>query len=268
VFIPFRAEDFPKWAGASFDEFIATLPTGRIVPVFAHNPERYEAALISKIVDAGTPRVVLNGEMTLRTIGSFVNEHPLVPFLHTDRSGVRDLRAKVEEVGDSRLGVALGYIDAVTDIVDHLGGLAVSGPSLSMGWQPVANWLIGELAERFGFPSVELEMGVAIDHQLKTRAIGGRPMSQMGSNSAELGFSHHFHFAVTSGPTASILDRQLRATIRSRGYSMTSSASAKSVGGILRLRVLAVLRLITSSNRVGCSTGRSAGLAPFRIRLT
>ena len=100
--------------------------------------------------------------------------------------------------------------------------------------------------------------------QLATR---GRSI-QMGSNSAELGFSHHFHFAVTSGPTASILDRQLRATIRSRGYSMTSSASAKSVGGILRLRVLAVLRLITSSNRVGCSTGSSAGLAPFRIRLT
>jgi hypothetical protein len=30
----------------------------------------------------------------------------------------------------------------------------------------------------------------------------------------------------------------------------------------------AVLRLITSSNFVGCSTGRSAGWAPFRILST
>ena len=30
----------------------------------------------------------------------------------------------------------------------------------------------------------------------------------------------------------------------------------------MRSRVLAVLKLITSSNSVGCSTGRSAGLAP------
>jgi hypothetical protein len=29
---------------------------------------------------------------------------------------------------------------------------------------------------------------------------------------------------------------------------------------------LAVLRLITVSNLVGCSTGRSAGFAPLRIR--
>jgi len=32
--------------------------------------------------------------------------------------------------------------------------------------------------------------------------------------------------------------------------------------------VLAVLRLITSSNFVGCSTGRSAGFAPFKMRST
>jgi hypothetical protein len=31
---------------------------------------------------------------------------------------------------------------------------------------------------------------------------------------------------------------------------------------------LAVFRLITSSNFVGCSTGRSAGLAPFKILST
>src|SRR4029453_11935717 len=47
-------------------------------------------------------------------------------------------------------------------------------------------------------------------------------------------------------------------------YWITLSAWKRRVGGIVRPRACAVLRLITSSNLVGCSTGRSAGLAPFR----
>src|SRR5215204_6460525 len=51
-------------------------------------------------------------------------------------------------------------------------------------------------------------------------------------------------------------------------HSITSSARARSVGGIVRASVAAVLRLITSSNSVGCWTGRSAGFAPFKMRWT
>src|SRR5262245_1760395 len=51
-------------------------------------------------------------------------------------------------------------------------------------------------------------------------------------------------------------------------HSITSSARASSVGGISRPSALALLRLITSSNFVGCSTGSSAGLAPLRILST
>ena len=49
-------------------------------------------------------------------------------------------------------------------------------------------------------------------------------------------------------------------------HPMTSSARASSVGGTVRPSALAVLRLMTSSNVVGRCTGRSAGLAPLRIR--
>src|SRR6266403_3627239 len=48
-------------------------------------------------------------------------------------------------------------------------------------------------------------------------------------------------------------------------HSMSSSALARSCGGMVRPSALAVVRLITSSNLVGCMTGRSAGWAPFRI---
>jgi hypothetical protein len=52
------------------------------------------------------------------------------------------------------------------------------------------------------------------------------------------------------------------------GYSMTSSARARSVGGTSSPRAFAVFRLITSSYLVGACTGRSAGFSPFRIRST
>src|SRR5262249_41862385 len=42
-------------------------------------------------------------------------------------------------------------------------------------------------------------------------------------------------------------------------YSITSSARASSIGGTSRPSALAVLRSITSSNLVGCRTGKSAG---------
>ncbi len=48
-------------------------------------------------------------------------------------------------------------------------------------------------------------------------------------------------------------------------HLMTLSARASTFGGIVRPICFAVFKLMTSSNFVGCSTGRSAGLAPFRI---
>src|SRR5688572_32825356 len=51
-------------------------------------------------------------------------------------------------------------------------------------------------------------------------------------------------------------------------HRITLSALANTCGGIVRPICLAVLRLMTSSNFVGCSTGRSAGLAPLRILST
>src|SRR6266481_3309333 len=53
-----------------------------------------------------------------------------------------------------------------------------------------------------------------------------------------------------------------------RDYSITSSARASSVGGIAKPIALAVVRLITSSNLVGCSIGRSPGFAPRKILST
>jgi hypothetical protein len=51
-------------------------------------------------------------------------------------------------------------------------------------------------------------------------------------------------------------------------HSITSSARTSIDGGMVRPNVLAVLRSMTSSNCLGCSLGRSEGLAPLRMRST
>src|SRR5262249_32527844 len=62
--------------------------------------------------------------------------------------------------------------------------------------------------------------------------------------------------------------RYEHATLHLRGHSITSSARSRKGSGTLNPIALAVLRLTTSSNLTGCSTGRSAGLAPCKILCT
>ena len=51
-------------------------------------------------------------------------------------------------------------------------------------------------------------------------------------------------------------------------HSITRSARSRIDGGMVRPRAFAARLFRTSSNFVGCSTGRSAGLAPFKILST
>jgi hypothetical protein len=93
-------------------------------------------------------------------------------------------------------------------------------------------------------------------------------------------------------PLVTLIQRPLRPTLRTQGdnsrgprsattgreqvqqtnlrigqtHSITSSASAISDGGTSKRSARAVLRLITNSNLVACMIGKSAGLAPLRIR--
>src|SRR5918999_513893 len=53
-----------------------------------------------------------------------------------------------------------------------------------------------------------------------------------------------------------------------RSHLITLSARASTFGGIVRPICLAAFKLITSSNLVGCSTGKSAGFAPPQILST
>src|SRR5262249_30870974 len=73
------------------------------------------------------------------------------------------------------------------------------------------------------------------------------------------------HRHVCLGPKA---DSCAAANGISHLYSITSSARTSNDGGTVRPSALAVLRLMTNSNFVGCSTGRSEGLVPLSILST
>jgi hypothetical protein len=49
-------------------------------------------------------------------------------------------------------------------------------------------------------------------------------------------------------------------------HSITSSAATSSFSGTVRPSIVAVETLMTSSNLLDCTTGKSAGFAPLRMR--
>jgi hypothetical protein len=71
--------------------------------------------------------------------------------------------------------------------------------------------------------------------------------------------------AATRCPDGMPESAEMHARSKPQRYSITSSARASSGGGTVRPSAFAVLRLMTRSNLVGCSTGMSAGLAPRNI---
>jgi hypothetical protein len=72
-----------------------------------------------------------------------------------------------------------------------------------------------------------------------------------------------FRLQRAAGPYSRATSRLMHRS-KQLGYSITSSARADRFGGTSIPSVLAVLRLITSSNFVDCITGRSPGFAPLR----
>ena len=74
--------------------------------------------------------------------------------------------------------------------------------------------------------------------------------------------------AERAGSSSLPASENLHNTGNDKAYSITSSARPSSIGGTSRPIAFAALRLITSSNLVGCSTANSPGLAPLRILST
>jgi hypothetical protein len=121
-------------------------------------------------------------------------------------------------------------------------------------------------------PGVE---GAGIDHRRNRRRMArSGPLRTLTSSAQRSRSEAGGRAARASGPlerassTPEYVHGSWEHMIVGRIHSMISSARVNTGCGIVRPSVLAVLRLMISSNVVGCSTGRSAGFAPLRILST
>ena len=77
--------------------------------------------------------------------------------------------------------------------------------------------------------------------------------------------SHSGHKAYPERPPVGANSRPERMQ-QKETYSITSSAATSSLSGTVRPSILAVRALMTSSTLLDCTTGKSVGLAPLRMR--
>jgi hypothetical protein len=156
--------------------------------------------------------------------------------------------------GPRRAEAALLRCEALGALVFTLG---TTPTTLLYGRALIALGVSGRLMAAFQSPSaIYRDASGAADSGSEGRASAG---------------SRRLHAIVRRGAPRVILPPPRLVTLScspTPAYSSTSSARKRSNGGMVRPSALAVFRLKISSNFVGCSTGKSASLAPFRILST
>jgi hypothetical protein len=98
-----------------------------------------------------------------------------------------------------------------------------------------------------------------------SRRLGEMPTTEAVEHAISLQLKQYRRLFVTKQAGCSSTDQGRR---EATSYAITSSALTISDCGKVIPSTFAVLRLRTSLNLVGCSTGRSAGFAPFSILST
>jgi hypothetical protein len=94
------------------------------------------------------------------------------------------------------------------------------------------------------------------------------PAEQLAERFVKVRFAAHCGLNSDIGRGPKGANKRLMHRSKQQLYSITSSARVSSVGGTMMPSAFAVFKLMTSSNLVGCSTGRSAGFAPLKILST
>jgi hypothetical protein len=163
------------------------------------------------------------------------------------------------QVGNGGMAAALGHRCAAARL--RLSGLATPSLHRFAAWG-VGPFHLGLQFSRRTLPYHSIERRCASQ---QNRALEVRN----GSEADILGGLPDVRFTPTSGHQQAHLRRPLCAKTGSRlVYSITSSAISRKSREIVRPSAFAVLRLMASSNLLGCSTGRSEGFAPLRTLAT
>ena len=124
--------------------------------------------------------------------------------------------------------------------------------------------LVGAGEQRGRHGEAERLGSLEIDHQIVLGRLHHRQVSSLIALEDAARIITHLPVAVSN--VIAVAYQTAGLCVLPPFHSITSSARASSVGGTARPSALAVLRLTTSSNFVGCTTGRSLGFSPLRMR--
>lgn len=177
LYVPFQREDFRSWAGATLEDFLDVLPTGRVIPVFGQRLDRYDPGLMTQILEGGAPRVMLQGEHALWLARGIRKDHPALARLESPDT--IELRRTLAESDDERARRFAGYLDALARIPHALAATAICGDTLAAATCPIAEW-IDSIRVAAGQPERSLELIGALEHRAIAEAIHGVPMSRVG----------------------------------------------------------------------------------------
>ena len=103
------------------------------------------------------------------------------------------------------------------------------------------------------------------DRRAGRRSCAGEPIRRSAASDAGLMVHVSFHPIILAEISSPLWGE---GQLVPPPHSITSSASARNVGGTFKFIALAVFMLSTNRYRVGSSNGRSAGLAPWKMRAT
>src|SRR5262249_38417217 len=164
-------------------------------------------------------------------------------------AGDNDIHFEVDQLG-GKIGKAIVFTLCISVLNDYV---------LSLDPSALAQSLLERPMPRHGIGSREWRKNAYPGDLFRLLRLSGKAKrKEHGAKRKDSDFSLH------------VFPCSLHSTLLTRPsfHLMTLSALASTFGGIVRPICFAAFKLITNSNFVGCSTGRSAGFAPFKILST
>lgn len=181
--LPQNPEFLGRYYGIELQEMIEALPTGRLIPILRHPPQRYHESMVEQLVEASPGSVMMFGELRLREIYALVSEHPILQMFSQGSEELRKLHAVTRNSVDDRLKALGVYLDAAADTSSRLRTVARDKNSLFIqGWFPLVENLDKALSAKLPIPnSRALELSSAMQTHFTCEGINATPMVIEGS---------------------------------------------------------------------------------------
>lgn len=159
-----------------WSDFVDTLSTKRLLPVFREPAENYEAGMIDVVLDTTTD-VILPGEARLNELATFVTTLPLLELACNLDERWRAAHAFVRH--DPASARVVPIFDAIAETAARARMVARRGDVMAKVWAPLV-FTLEELFRSSAAKRRELELLSAVEVTTSAGALGARPVLAAG----------------------------------------------------------------------------------------